>query len=74
MLPNKIRRKLGLQPGDALDAEIKGRSVVLTPRKRRARKAKIIIDRRTGLPVLTVGPNAPILTNKEVEEMLADFP
>jgi len=74
VLPSRIRRKLGLQPGDPLDAEVKGGSVVLTPRRKRSKKAKIIIDRRTGLPVLTLGPHAPILTSKEVEEMLSDFP
>ena len=74
VLPSKIRRKLGLRPGDPLDAEVKGGSVVLTPPKKRARKAKIIIDRRTGLPVVTLGPGAPVLTSKEVEEILADFP
>ena len=74
VLPSPIRRKLGLRPGDPLDAKIEGESVVLTPRKRRRRKAKIVIDRRTGLPVLTLGPGAPVLTSKEVEEILADFP
>jgi AbrB family looped-hinge helix DNA binding protein len=74
VLPSPIRRKLGLRPGDPLDAKIEGESVVLTPRKKRRRKAKIVIDRLTGLPALTFGPNAPILTAKEVEEMLSDFP
>ena len=40
----------------------------------RSPKAKIVIDPLTGIPALTLGPNAPILTSKEVEEMLADFP
>ena len=74
VLPSPIRRKLGLQPGDPLDAEVKGGSVVLTPRKKRPRKAKIIIDPRTGLPAFTLGPDAPILTSKEVQEILSDFP
>jgi AbrB family looped-hinge helix DNA binding protein len=74
VLPSPIRRKLGLRPGDPLDAKIEGESVVLTPRKKRRRKAKIVIDRLTGLPVLTLGPGAPVLTSKEVEEILAEFP
>jgi AbrB family looped-hinge helix DNA binding protein len=74
VLPSPIRRKLGLRPGDPLDAKVQGGSVVLTPRRRRSKKAKIIIDRLTGLPALTAGPDAPILTSKEVEEMLSDFP
>jgi hypothetical protein len=33
-----------------------------------------VIDTLTGLPALTAGPDAPILTSQEVEEMLSDFP
>jgi AbrB family looped-hinge helix DNA binding protein len=74
VLPSKIRRKLGLRPGDPLDAKVKGGSVVLTPRRKRWKKAKIIMDPRTGLPALTLGPGAPVLTSKEVEEALSNFP
>jgi hypothetical protein len=35
---------------------------------------EIIIDPVTGLPVLSAGPDSPILTSKEVQEMLANFP
>jgi phospholipid N-methyltransferase len=45
------------------------------PRKRKAQaKAKIVIDPLTGFPVLTLGPGAPVLTHKEVQEILSDFP
>jgi AbrB family looped-hinge helix DNA binding protein len=74
VLPSPIRRKLGLRPGDSLEAEVKGGSVVLTPRRKRSRKPRIVIDTLTGLPALTAGPDAPILTSQEVEEMLSDFP
>jgi antitoxin (DNA-binding transcriptional repressor) of toxin-antitoxin stability system len=37
-------------------------------------KARIIEDPVTGLPVIDVGDDAPILTNEMVREMLADFP
>jgi AbrB family looped-hinge helix DNA binding protein len=74
VLPSPIRRKLGLRPGDSLEAEVKGGSVVLTPRRKRSRKSRIVIDTLTGLPALTAGPDAPILTSQEVEEMLSDFP
>jgi len=74
VLPSSIRRRLGLQPGDALDAKVLGRSVVLTPRKKRPRKAKIVIDPVSGIPAVTLGPGAPILTHKEIKEMLSDFP
>jgi AbrB family looped-hinge helix DNA binding protein len=74
VLPSRIRNKLGLRPGDPLDASVEGGCIVLTPRKRHSKKVRIIKDPITGMPVLTAGPNAPILTSKEVSEMLADFP
>lgn len=74
VVPSKIRRKLGLQPGDSLDATIEGQHIVLTPRKVRSGKARIIRDPVTGLAVLTAGPKALKLTSAEVREILADFP
>ncbi len=75
VVPCAIRRRLGLQPGDSLDVKAEGDRIVLTPQKKRTRrKAKIIIDPVSGLPAVTLGPGAPVLTSKEVEEMLADFP
>jgi hypothetical protein len=47
---------------------------VLTPRKKRAHRAKLVIDPVTGLPALSAGPDAPTLSSKEVEEILANFP
>jgi len=74
VLPSRIRNKLGLRPGDPLDASVEGGRIVLTPRKKRGRKVRIIKDPITGFPVLTAGPNAPILTSEQVKEILADFP
>jgi len=74
VLPAKIRRRLGIQPGDELDAEVKGDQLILTSHKKRRKKAKVVIDPVSGFPALTLGPGAPVLTSKEVEEMLADFP
>jgi len=74
VLPEPIRRRMGLQPGDSLDAKIEGEQIILTPRKKRTRKARIVIDPVTGIPAVTLGPGAPVLTSKEVEDMLSDFP
>jgi AbrB family looped-hinge helix DNA binding protein len=74
VVPSWIRRKLGLQPGDSLEARVEGQQIVLTPRKVRLPKARIIRDPVTGMPVLTAGPRAPKLTSAEVREILADFP
>jgi AbrB family looped-hinge helix DNA binding protein len=74
VLPGPLREKLGLRPGDPLDARLEGGSIVLTPKHRRRRKAKIVVDPRTGFAVLTAGPGAPTLTSKQVKEILSDFP
>jgi len=74
VLPIPIRNKLGLRPGDSLDASIESGRVVLTPRKIRSKKVRIIADPVTGLPVIDLGKNAAPLTSKQVSEILADFP
>jgi len=74
VLAGAIRRRLGLQPGDSLDARVQAGRVILTPRKARLSKTRIVIDRFTGLPVLSAGLGAPSLSSKQVREILADFP
>jgi hypothetical protein len=65
---------LGIRAGDPLDVDIEGGRIVLTMRSERPRQAKIIADPITGLPVLSVGANAPVLSGREVDEILANFP
>ena len=74
VLPGPIRNKLGLRAGDSLEATVESGRIVLTPRRPRRKKARIIADPLTGGPVLTAGPGAPILTSKQIEEMLSNFP
>ena len=74
VLPGPIRRRLGLRAGDLLDAKVEGDRIVLTPQKKRSKKAKIVTDPVTGFPALTLGPDAPVLTSKEVEDLLSNFP
>jgi len=75
VLPSAIRRRFGLRAGDSLDVKAEGDRIVLTLQSKRSRrKAKIVTDPVTGFPVLTLGPGAPVLTHKQVKEMLADFP
>ncbi len=74
VLPSGIRRKLGLQPGDALDADLDGERIILTPRRARRATARIVKDPVTGLPVLTAGADAATLTSEQVREILAEFP
>ena len=74
VLPSRIRRRLGLQAGDSLDAEMEGERIILTPRRARRGSARIVKDTVTGLPVLTAGADAAKLTSEQVREILADFP
>jgi len=74
VLPQAIRRKMNLRAGDHLEARIEGERIVLIPTKKRSRKGRIIKDPLTGYPVLTAGKNAPVLTQKEVEDILSEFP
>jgi AbrB family looped-hinge helix DNA binding protein len=74
VLPGPLRRRLGIRAGDPLDANIEAGRIVLTPRKKRHRPAKIVVDPVTRLPVLSAGSDAPVLTSAEVEEILTNFP
>lgn len=74
VLPGSLRRKLGIRAGDALDVNIEAGRIVLLPRRNRRHKVRIVIDSITGLPALSVTPDAPILSSKEVQEILTNFP
>ena len=74
VLPGPLRRRLGIRAGDPLDTNIEDGRIVLTPRKKRPHRVKIVTDRITGLPAFSAGPDAPSLSSKEVAEMLATFP
>lgn len=74
VLPGPIRRRLDIRAGDPLDAQIEAGRIILTPRRKRAHRPKFMKDPITGLPVLSAGPDAPTLTSKDVEDILANFP
>jgi AbrB family looped-hinge helix DNA binding protein len=74
VLPGPLRRRLDIRPGDPLDANIEDGRIVLTPRRKRAHRIRMVIDPVTGLPALSAGPKAPTMSSKEVEEILANFP
>lgn len=74
VLPGPIRRSLGLQPGDSLDAKVQEGRVMLTPQRPRSKKVEILIDPITGLAVLSAGPDAPVLTSGQVREIVDEFP
>jgi AbrB family looped-hinge helix DNA binding protein len=74
VLPLPIRRKLGLRTGDVLDAKVEGGRIVLSSPRTRSQEVRILRDPITGLPVLSGGPDAPVLTSKQVQEILSEFP
>jgi AbrB family looped-hinge helix DNA binding protein len=74
VLPEPLRRRLGIRAGDPLEAGIEAGRIVLTPATRRPQKARIVTDPVTGLPVLHAGPDAQTMTSREVREILATFP
>ena len=74
VLPGQLRRRLGIRPGDPLDIGVEGQRIVLTMQPRRHRPARIIADPVTGLPVLSAGADAPLLSSREVDEILSSFP
>jgi AbrB family looped-hinge helix DNA binding protein len=74
VLPSILRRKLGLDPGDTLNVTAEAGRLILVPDKTFSPKCRIVTDPITGLPVLTVGSDAPRLTSKQVREALDEFP
>lgn len=77
VIPGSLSRRLGLKSGDKVNAEVKNGEIVLSPRSDRKKKPnvpRIVKSRITGLPVIDVGKDAPILTSEMVAEMLSDFP
>jgi AbrB family looped-hinge helix DNA binding protein len=74
VLPKGIRRRMNLRPGDKFETRIEAGRIVLVPKKKRAKTVRLVKDRITGLPMLSAGKNAPVLTSEEVAETLSDFP
>jgi AbrB family looped-hinge helix DNA binding protein len=74
VLPAPLRRKLGIRAGDPLEASVESGRIVLTPARERKHEPRIIEDPITGLPMLSLGPDAPVLTSEMVRELLTDFP
>jgi AbrB family looped-hinge helix DNA binding protein len=74
VLPEPIRRKLGLRAGDPLKAAIEGDRIVVSRLTPPVRGIRIGVDALTGLPVLKAGGRAQKLTCRQVAAWLADFP
>jgi len=73
VLPRPLRTKLGLLPGMRFDVSTSGEKVVLAPRGPRG-KARLVRDRKSGLPTLVPPPGTAPMTREAVRAALADFP
>lgn len=74
MLPVALRRQLGLRPGDDLNIRLEREAIVLRPRRPKAPRFAVVIDEKTGFPVIATEDMVPPLTSEQVEEIIADFP
>jgi AbrB family looped-hinge helix DNA binding protein len=74
VLPAPLRRRLGLRAGDPLEISVEKDRIVLTQASKQKYEARIVKDPVTGFIAIDMGPDAPILTNEMVKELLADFP
>jgi AbrB family looped-hinge helix DNA binding protein len=74
VIPASLRRRLGIKSGDKLKADVKNGDIVLSPKRQRKFQTRLITDPLTGFPVLDSGPDAPVLTNEMVRDLLVDFP
>ena len=73
-----MRQREVLDFAEFLEQKDAGREVLpeISPKskQRKPQKARIVTSPVTGLPVIEVDKDAPILTSEMVREMLADFP
>jgi AbrB family looped-hinge helix DNA binding protein len=74
VLPLSARRKLGLAVGASLEVKVEDGRILLVPERARPRKARIVSDPVSGLPVLAVAGSALQLTGRQVAEIMADLP
>ena len=74
VLPQPLRRRLGIRAGDRLEVSVEKNRIVLTAPERKHFTARIIEDPITGFPVIDAGPDAPVFTSEMVRELLVDFP
>jgi AbrB family looped-hinge helix DNA binding protein len=74
VLPAPIRRRLGIRSGDPLNVAVEEDRIVLTPVSEARYRPEIVEDPITGLPMLSLGPDAPVLTSEMVRALLVDFP
>lgn len=66
VLPVPLRRELGIETGDLLDAKIEDGNIVLVPSRKPKGKYRIKTSKVTGMPVISLGTGAPKITSLQV--------
>jgi AbrB family looped-hinge helix DNA binding protein len=74
VIPQPVRRRLGIRAGDPLDISVERGRIVLTQASKPKYKARLVEDPVTGFLAIDVGPDAPTLTSEMVRNLLKDFP
>jgi AbrB family looped-hinge helix DNA binding protein len=74
VIPSSLVEEIACEPGDHIKLDVRAGRIVIMPVTRPRKKARIIVDKLAGIPVLTAGPGAPILTSKYVRDLLEFFP
>jgi len=74
VLPVAVRTKYQLKAGDSLELLMKEKEFTLVPSATKKRKGRIVKNPITGLPCVTFGPGAPVITNEMVAKLLEEFP
>lgn len=74
VLPEAIRKKLGMVAGESLEVTVEEGRVILTRNPESLAKAQIGVSGVTGMPILSVPKGSLVLTSEQVAALLADFP
>ena len=74
VLPQAVRRKLGLHPGAQFTCAVRDGGIFLKPELQKPAKVRIGRSKLSGLPALIGPAGMPRLTSAAVRAMLADFP
>jgi AbrB family looped-hinge helix DNA binding protein len=74
VIPSEMRRRLGIRPGDRLEARIDARHLVLLPYTKAPVKPHMTTSKKTGLPVASAPDDKSVITSKMVRDAMSEFP
>ena len=74
VLPRLVRNQLGLEPGTRLFCEVRGESIVLTPKGVPARQKEYVVDEISRLRVTKKPSGVELVSSEWVKKLAAEFP